>query len=98
MRFRNADLAVGQGRATDCGQGCISDQQPVPNAQAIADGGKGLTFALLGTLSVTDVYGGSVVIAGRQRGADAGIHPATEENNRAAFSSAVYRFDHSLIR
>ena len=76
-------LRVGQRRTANRGERFVPHQQPVPNSQAIADGEKRPPLALFGTLSVADMDGGRVVIARRQRGADAGVHPATQENNRA---------------
>jgi hypothetical protein len=52
------------------------------NFQALANGKKRLPLALLGALTVTDVDSGYFVIAGRERGANTGIHAAAEQDDR----------------
>ena len=73
--LRHGDGVVGKRRASNGTQSLVSHHQLVVNSQALADGKKRLPFALLGTLAVADVDGGSIVVACRQRGANTGIHP-----------------------
>jgi hypothetical protein len=71
---RHSDFFVGERGASDGAQSLVSNQEFVPDVQAIADGQEGLPLALFGALSVTHMQGSGVVIAGRERGTDAGVH------------------------
>jgi len=70
-------------RSANRGQGGVAHDQPVPDAKAVADVGKGLAFARFGTLSVAHVHGGCIVVPGSECGADAGVHSSAEEDDRA---------------
>jgi hypothetical protein len=97
MRFGNADVAVGERRTANSGERLAPHHQPVPNAQAIADGEKSLPLAFFGPLSIADVNCSRVVLAHRQRGADTRVPATTQENDRAlcAFHQ-LYALHHKL--
>src|ERR1700690_2826886 len=63
------------------------------NSQAIANRQKRLPLSLFRTLTVTDMHCSRVEPLGRQRGAHAGIHPATEQDYRTRFG-LFYHFEH----
>ena len=44
---------------------------------------KGWAFALLGALAIAHMDRGGVMVASRQRSADAGIHSSAEQDDRA---------------
>src|SRR5439155_8694664 len=81
----HVDGIVGKGGASNRVQGLVSDHQLVVNLQALADRKKRLALALLGALPVADVDRGRIVVACRQRGANAGVHAATEQNELTSF-------------
>jgi hypothetical protein len=61
----------------------VAHQELFFDVEAVADGEKGLSLALLGALTVADVQRCDVVIASCKRGADAGIHASAEEDDGA---------------
>ena len=82
----DGDGVIGERGAANRTQSLVPHHELVVNFQALADGEKRLPLALLGTLPVTDVDRGRVVVAHRQRGADAGIHASAEEDDGAGLA------------
>jgi hypothetical protein len=70
-------------------QGLVPDHQLVLNSQALADGKERPPLTLLGTLPVTDVDGGRVVVSHCQRGTDTGIHASAKKHDGAGFTAFI---------
>jgi hypothetical protein len=70
-------------------QGLVPDHQLVLNSQALADGKERPPLTLLGTLPVTDVDGGRVVVSHCQGGTDTGIHASAKKHDSAGFTAFI---------
>jgi hypothetical protein len=85
VRGGDGDVLVGQGRASDSAKYCVAHQEFLPDVQALADCQERLALAVFSALSITHVQRRSVVIAGGQRRAHAGIHSSAEQNDHTRF-------------
>jgi hypothetical protein len=80
---RHGDVFICEGRTSDGAESVITNEELVLDIQTIANGEKRLLLAVFGALSVADMHGGGIVVAGRQSRANAGIHASAEEDNCA---------------
>src|SRR5579863_3645934 len=83
LRGGHSNSFVSERRTANRPQRLVSNHEFVVNFETLANGEKRLPFALLGALAIADVDGRRLVIACRQRGADARIHSTTEEDDCA---------------
>src|SRR5690242_19288623 len=88
-RRGHLQLRVGEGGSSDRVQRVIANEQALADAQAVADGEKGLALALLRALPVADVQGGGVVIAGGQSSAHTRIHSSAQQHYSRGFIATI---------
>src|ERR1022692_4149761 len=89
LRGGDSDVFISQCGASNRMQGLVPDHQLVLNSQALADGKERPPLTLLGTLPVTDVDGGRVVVSHCQRGTDTGIHASAKQHDGAGFTAFI---------
>ena len=80
-RFRYGNAGIGERRATDGGQRRQLHHQAAGDAEPVANGVEGAPLARGGALPIADVQRRGIVIARRQRGANARIHAAAEQRH-----------------
>src|ERR1022692_3073945 len=80
MRFGNTDAGVGERGASNGAEGVVANHQAVADAEAVADGFKGASFAEFGALAIADVHGRGVMVTGGEGRTDTRIHATAEED------------------
>jgi hypothetical protein len=85
MPLGHGDFVVGQSRPADDSQSIVFHHETAFNPQCVANAYESPALTLLGTLTVTDVKRGGLVISCSQGRANRGIHASAKQHNRTRF-------------
>lgn len=81
--FGDADARVGEGGASDAAEKVDFKVQEVVESQSFGNGTGGVQLAAFCTLSIAEVKGVGIVIAGGESSTNGGIHSSGEADNSA---------------